>query len=123
MSEAKYLNKKEIRYYSVRYNKWIIVEEYYPSDGATFAVDIYSDGWWVHDKVTDTGLFEDGSRCTNWQASMILSDILKSEGRWARQRYWFVATFLFGGGECRKNGMFKLKEINDTENWIKTIKD
>ena len=113
MGKIKYRNKKEIRYWSPRYKKLIIVEYDYPSDGATFAVDIYSDAWWVHDKVCDTGVFEDGTPCTNWQASMILSDILKSEGRWARQHYWFWATFLFGGGKCRENGMFKLKKQSE----------
>ena len=110
MSKIKYYNKKEIRYYSKRYKKWVTVAENYPSDGATFACDVYSDGWWVHDKLCDFGLFDDGTRCTNWQASMILSDILRSEGRWCRAIYWTPLTFLFGGGSARKNGMFKLKE-------------
>ena len=50
--------------------------------------------------------FSDGTLCTNWQASKILSDILKSEGRWFRSRSWFAATWLFGGGKARNNGMF-----------------
>ena len=56
------------------------------------------------------GKFDDGDRCTNLQASLIIYDILIDEGRWWRARRWFLATFLAGGGECRKNGMFKLKD-------------
>lgn len=96
MGEIKYWNKAEIKYWSERYGKMVTVEKCYPSDGATFAVDIYSDGWWVHDKVKDTRMFDDGTECTNVQASYMLYDILKAEGRWARARYWFASTLVFG---------------------------
>ncbi len=86
--------------------KSVTVPAGYPSDGATGARDIDSDGWWVHDKLCDTGKFDDGSACTNLQASMILYDILKSEGRWFRARSWLVTTWLFGGGKARDNGMY-----------------
>jgi len=109
MGKPKYNCPKEIRYWSKRYKKLIVVSKDYPSDGATFAVDIYSDSWWVHDKLCDTGVFEDGTPCTNLQASKICRDILYSEGRWARGTYWLWATFLLGGGKARENGMFKLK--------------
>ena len=107
MGRIKYWNKKEIRYYSKRYGKLITVPENYPSDGATFASDIYSDSWWVHDLLCDRGTFDDGTPCTNIQASMILRDILLSEGRYIRAAYWSFFTFLFGGGRCRDNGMLK----------------
>ena len=110
MSKPKYLNKKEICYHSFRYGKCVVVPEGYPSDGATFAADIYSDGWWIHDKLCDSGMFEDGTPCTNWQASQILSDVLADEGRWMRKHYWKWATFLLGGGKARENGMLHLKE-------------
>jgi hypothetical protein len=110
MGKIKYINKAVIKYWSKRYKKWVIVPLNYLSDGATFACDIYSDGWWVHDKLCDCGTFDDGTRCTNWQASCILGDILKKEGRWARARYWKWFTFAAGGGKARENGMFKLKE-------------
>ena len=100
-----YLCPKEIKYYSVRYDKFITVPEGYPSDGATGAIDIYSNGWWVHDVLCDRGTFDDGTECNNLQASAILSDILKSEGRWFRARTWFITTWLFGGGKARENGM------------------
>lgn len=101
-----YFRDTHLTYYSRRYSKRISVPKGYKSDGATGAIDIDSDGWWVHDKLCDTGKFDDGTPCTNWQASMILKDILKSEGRWFRARSWFVMTYLFGGGKARDNGMF-----------------
>ena len=102
----KYINPQQIDYHSKRYAKSVTVEKGYVSDGASGAVDIWSTGWWVHDVLCDTGKFNDGTLCNNWQASMILSDILKSEGRWFRSRTWFIATWLFGGGKARANGMF-----------------
>ncbi len=101
-----YICPKTISYYSERYSHRVRVPEGYESDGATGAIDIYSNGWWVHDKLCDTGRWENGDLCTNLQASTVLSDILKSEGRWFRARTWFAATWLFGGGEARKNGMW-----------------
>lgn len=94
-----------IEYYSPRYDKWIIVPKGYESDGATGASDIYSYGWWVHDVLCKRGTFEDSTPCNNLQASTIIYDILKSEGRWFRARTWFIATYLFGGGKARENGM------------------
>lgn len=99
----KYTLKYPIFYRSERYQKNVFVPKGYKSDGATGAMDIWSEGWWVHDRLCDTGKWEDGTPCTNWQASTVLSDILKSEGRWVRARYWFLATLLFGGGKCREN--------------------
>ena len=101
-----YKLQTEILYHSVRYKKMVIVEVGYESDGATGAIDIPSKGWWVHDKLCDTGIFYDGTKCTNWQASMILSDILSQEGRWFRAKTWFITTWLFGGGRARDNGMW-----------------
>lgn len=101
-----YILDKPILYFSTRYNKDVLVPKGYPSDGATGARDIDSKGWWVHDVLCDHGVFFDGSPCTNWQASMILHDILIQEGYWFRARSWFVMTWLLGGGEARKNGMW-----------------
>lgn len=101
-----YYCPKEIVYESPRYKKTVTVPEGYPSDGATGAIDIYSDSWWVHDVLCDRGTFDDGTPCTNWQASQVLQDILKKEGRWFRSKYWFWFTWLFGGGKARDNGMY-----------------
>ena len=107
----KYENPKQIAYWSERYHKGIIVPEGYKSDGASGpASDIWSDAWWVHDVMCDHGVWSDGTKCTNWQASRVLSDILSDENRWIRSKTWLWATFLFGGGKARKNGMIKLKK-------------
>lgn len=93
-------------YISPRYNKTVVCPIGMTSDGATGAIDIDSMSWIVHDRLCDTGMFEDGTPCTNWQASMILSDILEREGRHVRKFTWLITTFLFGGGKARDNGMF-----------------
>lgn len=93
----------EIEYYSKRYDEYVIVEKGYKSDGATGAIDLWSRSWWVHDKLCDTGVWASGRPCTNLQASTVLYDILKSENRNIRALYWFLATYIFGGGKCRKN--------------------
>lgn len=97
-------------YKSKRYGKSIFLPASYRSDGATGAIDIPSSGWWVHDALCDGGCWDDGTKLNNWQCSTVLYDILKSEGRWVRARRWRYATFALGGGECRKNGMFKVKK-------------
>lgn len=104
MSKMKYTRKKTLKYYSLRYDKYITVPKGRQSDGATGAFDIKnSDSWWVHDEVCRNGCFDDGTLCTVFQASTICCDILKVEGRWFRRFSWWLPTFLLGGGECRKN--------------------
>lgn len=89
---------EEYKYFSERYKANVVCPVGMVSDGATSAIDINSMGWLVHDRLCDTGLFENGRTCSNWQASKILADILKSEKRWFRAFTWKYATFLFGGG-------------------------
>ncbi len=115
-----YKNLKKIVYYSKRYKKTLTVPCGFWSDGATGAKDIKgphpvrvgpdvfykSRAWLVHDKLCNLGKWNDGSLCTNWQASMVLHDILAKEGRWFRARSWFVGTWLFGGGKARDNSMW-----------------
>lgn len=97
-----YINPETFTYYSPRYGKSITVEEAYRSDGATGARDISgpyygtSRAWWVHDVMRDAEQWDDGTPCTNVQASWVLYDILKSEGRWFRARTWLLATWFFG---------------------------
>lgn len=97
------------KYYSKRYKKTKTISIGDRSDGATGAFDIPSSSWWVHDALSESGCWDDGTKLTNWQCSQVISDILKSEGRWVRSRRWKYFTFAIGGGECRKNGMFTLK--------------
>ena len=104
-----YLLRTSYLHYSERYDKYVMLEMGMRSDGATYAWDIISLGWWVHDKLCNTGKWADGTKLTNWQCSMVLSDILWDEGRYIRSQRWKYATFLLGGGEARKNGMWRLK--------------
>lgn len=98
--------KENLAYWSVRYRKWVTIKKGDKSDGATSAPDIDSWCWLIHDDLCNFGVFEDGTKCTNWQASKILSDILRAEGKWFRSFTWFAATWLIGGGKARDNGMF-----------------
>lgn len=98
--------KENLAYKSERYDKWITIKKGDKSDGATSAPDIDSWCWLIHDDLCNFGVFEDGTKCTNWQASKILSDVLKAEGKWFRSFTWFVGTWLIGGGKSRENGMF-----------------
>jgi hypothetical protein len=96
---------KNIAYFSTRYGEWIGVEKGDRSDGATFAKDLNSFCWVFHDELCNDGLFESGNTCNNWQASNVCTDIMSIEGYWFRTHSWFVATWLFGGGRARENGM------------------
>jgi hypothetical protein len=102
---GRYRINEDFTYTSPRYGKTVTVKagEY---DGATGAIDIMSAGWPVHDQLCNTGMWDDGTKISNWECSTVLHDILKQEGRWARAGYWRIATWLLGGGEARKNGMF-----------------
>ena len=104
--DHQYELREDINYYSERYDKSVFCKKGDESDGATGAFDIRSSAWWVHDQLCETGRFADGTKCTNWQASTICSDILKSEGRWFRARTWFAATWFAGGCKARDNGMW-----------------
>ena len=103
--ERVYIAESEYAYTSSRYGKTVTVPIGYESDGATRAMDIASAGWWGHDVLCSEGKWDDGTPVTNWQASSVLADILASEGRWFRARYWWLFTWLFGGGKARENGM------------------
>lgn len=101
-----YRVKENIAYYSKRYSRWIGAEKGDRSDGATYARDLDSFGWIFHDELCNDGTFELGVKCTNWQASSVLSDIMKEEGYWFSSRSWFFGTWTRGGGKARKNGMW-----------------
>lgn len=107
--DGTYTLNRTFTYYSPRYNKNVTCSEGMNSDGATDVVDIDSRSWWVHDRLCDTGVWDDGTKVTNWQASQVLADVLTEEGRSFRAKTWQIGTFLFGGGKARENGMFCLK--------------
>jgi hypothetical protein len=102
-------------YHSDRYNEDIWCTAGETSDGATGAFDIESIGWWVHDIICQFGVWHSGRRIVNFEASTVLFDILRSEGRSVRDFWWFLTTFLGGGGEARVNGMFTLNLVTDSE--------
>ena len=105
----------DLHYYSERYNRKVYVPWGRESDGATGAIDLHGpvpclkDGekymaslsWWVHDELCLIGHWADGTPVKNWQASMVLRDILKDEGYGFRARTWTWATFFFGGRNLR----------------------
>ena len=91
---TKYVLHQEIKYLSPRYDKTSTVPSGYVSDGSTGGVDVTSMAWWVHDILCDSERFDDGSKCTNLMASLVLHDILKAEGRWIRCKTWFLATWI-----------------------------
>lgn len=95
-----------IVYTSTRYGKTVTIPKGYISDGATGAMDITSRGWWIHDMLCDRGTWDDGTPINNWQCSQVLQDVLQEEGRYWQSKRWFWATWLFGGGKARENGMW-----------------
>ena len=97
-----YILLDKFNWYDKASGKYITVPRHYISDGATGAIDIESKGWWVHDWLCDGMGFDDGSPCSNWNASRILSAILLKEKRVFRAIYWRVATFIFGGNGLQK---------------------
>lgn len=112
-------------YHSPRYNRSLtihgrldagVVGYGFYSDGATHAWDIDSDAWVIHDHMCRYAVWDDGTPIDNWTASTVLGDILWSEGYKWRAVYWRWATYLFGGGAARKNGMRRVKQ-KPTEIW------
>lgn len=101
-----YVLEEPICYYSERYGNFISADAGYISDGATGAIDIPSLSWWVHDVICERTTWDDGTPIKAWQASMVLADILRSEGRWFRAIYWQASTFLLGCTKTRDNGWF-----------------
>ena len=98
-------------YLSPRYGKSVTMPKGYKSDGASGAIDISgpilcknctknrltfcSLSWWVHDRLCERGTWDDGTPITNRQASMVLRDILKEEGHWIRDYWWFLTTWIY----------------------------
>jgi hypothetical protein len=125
MGEKIYLLCQDINYYSDRFGKWVHIPWGYPSDGATGAPDLKgpikctrkgepflaSLFWWVHDRLCETGCWEDGTKCSNLDIALVAYDILKDEGHNIRDFWWALAMFIFGGGKARLNGMFHVAKV------------
>jgi hypothetical protein len=107
----KFMLLREICYLT-RYGKEIVGHPGYKWNGADWVNDLddgptMSMAPLIHDVACEFGTFDDGSPISNWQASQVLKDILKDEGRWVRMVPWRWGTFLFGGGFIKKrNGWF-----------------
>ena len=96
MDHRHYRLRSPIRYYSKRYKKWIVVPKGFISDGATFAIDITTRAWWIHDLLCKENKFEDGTKCNRWQSSMILSDCLWEDDYRIQSILWFMPTLIAG---------------------------
>jgi hypothetical protein len=109
----KYLLLRDQFYWSKRYRKGIKAGAGFKYNGADWVSDLEEEGGNMskgplfHDVLIINAVWEDLTPVSNWQASMILRDILKAEGHHVRKRTWFVMTFLFGGANLKKkNGWF-----------------
>lgn len=80
----------------------------FPSDGATYARDLNTDAWLIHDSMCALPYWDCGTPIPNIVGSAVLACVLYRDGYWIEAIPWFIATFLFGGGEMRKIGMFKV---------------
>lgn len=104
LTRYKYISEREIIYVCRYTGNTATVPIGMKSDGATFVWDIKSDSWWVHDKLCDTGTWDDGTPVTAFEASRVLGTILWQEERWFRSVYWGIGTFLFGCDKAKANG-------------------
>lgn len=130
--ESGYILNEDYTYFSKRYNRNKTIKKGMWSDGATGFVDLGSNGvcsrvfawfrnrahhmkgnektawFFVHDAFCNTGLWDDGTKICNWEASTVAGDILWDAGyQWWSVPIWH-ATFWFGGGVARKNGMRRI---------------
>ena len=87
-----------IHYDSPRYKKTVTVPVGFWSDGATMFPDVDSYFWVTHDYlVNGKGHdWDDGSHCSNWQASVIVWDILSAEKKHLIKAPVFLAVWGFG---------------------------
>ena len=67
-------------YHSKRYNKDVTIETGYYSDGSTGWLDMIARYFWVHDILCERKTWDDGSKCSRWQASMVLGDVAREDG-------------------------------------------
>lgn len=71
--------------------------------------DKITDAWFCHDEICLNGYVAiNGTKVlvSNFSCSLCLSLLLWRDGYKMESFTWFFATFLFGGGKARKNGMF-----------------
>lgn len=93
---SRYKTICDLGYDSDRYNKSIYAKSGTISDGATFFPDVNSWFWLWHDILKDERKWQDGSHCSNWQASVVCFDILISENRYILAAPVFLGTLIYG---------------------------
>ena len=82
------------------------------SDGATCAIDLCAEAFFVHDAFCEDPKWDGGTPISNWGASREYRKILKRYGYPMRGMIRHYATFLFGGGRIKKTvGWFRLKDF------------
>jgi len=103
-------------YYSARYKNHVVLLKEFRWDGATAAIDLEPEASGVHDWICGNyrdigprppvGQWHDGTRLTNWQASVIYRDILRATGHSIlRSNNRMFAVFFFGGSNIKaENG-------------------
>jgi hypothetical protein len=104
-----YISKHSYHYFSPRYGKNLIIPANYPSNGANWVPNLSAAAFFVHDYGSIVGRWNDGTAMCNRELSTVYADILKADGFWLRSKIRWLGTFLFGGGEARKNGLWRLK--------------
>lgn len=129
-AKYKYERLTELVYYSPMFNRTITVPAGRKSDGATGARDlgvtetgwrkwwdvvvryilksygsVETEAWWIHDELCLNGCWDDGHKISNFVCSTVLAVVLHGDGYTKEAIYWWFATFLFGGGQARKNGL------------------
>lgn len=93
---GRYVVHKEYKWASRIFKKTVICEYDFESDGATYAPDIDSYYWLVHDKLKKTRKWYDGKHCPNWKASVCAAEILYNEKRHLWVAPVFLGTLVYG---------------------------
>jgi hypothetical protein len=104
-----YIATEAFVYYSPRYDKTLTVEQGYPSNGANAVKDKCPTAFFAHDRGCERGKWDDGTPMCNRELSTMYADILWLNGFWIRAQIRWIGTFLFGGGQAKKNGLWKVK--------------
>lgn len=89
-----YTTLMPMTYFSARYDKLLFIPQGFQSDGATHAISLLSISWLVHDALHRIGHWSDGTPVTIWQATMVLHDILATEGHTIRAFTWPLGTYI-----------------------------
>lgn len=131
-----YKNPTLIFYTDKRTGKTQTTPVGYLSDGATKGFDVCPPSFYGHDwgcgnylgkgPKPKGGVWDDGTKMTNWELSNLHSDMLRDCAKSSKTRrrkvllnamaIWrWPFTFIFGGGVARINGMFKLKKVQSND--------